>query len=117
MNFKQIPPLLQIVIVFSTLGGLFIALKWPLALLALVGLNAIVGIGFRINRNRLNGNLACATAVLIFATLYFTDWGLSMPHPVVRVAWPYLIAACVSELALIVCWIVGMKKEVDLQNW
>ena len=85
-------------------GLLFLTFTWPVALLGVAGLNAILSIRFWFKKRRREAKLAGLAAILFLATLFFTDWGLPSVKHVARVAWPCLIAACVAELALIVFW-------------
>lgn len=73
--------------------------------------DTITCVGFLLRGKRLGSGLAGATVVLLIATLFFTNWGMSSPKPVIRIAWSYLISACVSELALVVYWILGDKMK------
>ncbi len=104
--------LLQLVVVVAVVSALFASLKWPVALLALCGLNGLAALWFRVTKRPVVSGLAAETAILIFATLLQTDWGLSSPRPVVRVAWPWLIAACIAELVTIVSWMVSVPPIV-----
>jgi len=90
---------------------LFAILRWPLALLGLAGLNTIACFGFLVRGKQLVAILAGATALLLIATLFFTDWGLSSLKPTIRIAWWYLIAACVSEVVLLAYWILDILKS------
>ena len=117
MTFQfSLTRLLQLVVVVTIICALFASLTWPVALLVVCGLNVVGCIGFRlVGRSRIAG-LMGVTAILILATLVLTDWGLSCPHPVVSVAWPYLIAACVSELVAVVCWLVFDSPRSTAEN-
>jgi len=100
--------LFQLTFVVAVVCALFAALKWPLALLALSGMNAVACVRFWLTKRTRMALMAFATSILMLATLLLTNWGLSMPQPVVRVAWPYLVAACVSQSATILFWLVSI---------
>jgi len=108
--------MLQLVFVVAVISALFGHLAWPLALLALSGLNGIASVWFWLTKRSRLGKMAALTAILILATLFFTDWGFSSPHPVVRVAWPLLVAACIAELVTIVMWLVSVPPTVRLRR-
>lgn len=97
--------LFQLVFIVAAASSLFATFKWPLAILVLSGVNAVASVYYvRVGKTRI-AVLAFTTSVLLLATLFFTDWGLSSPRPVVVVAWPFLAAACVVELCAIVNWL------------
>ena len=106
----------QLVVVVAILCSLFASLKWPVALLVLSGMNAVACLGFGITRRPIVAGFAGATTILILATLFYTNWGLSSLHPGVRVAWPFLIAACFSELATLVCWLLSENQRLTTEN-
>ena len=76
----------------------------------------------RVERNRISvvlayerqllGTTAAVTAMLMLATLFFTDWGIEMPHPVVQIAWPHLVAACIAEVAAIIMWLLSVPPTI-----
>ncbi len=99
--------LLSFFSVAAVVGALFVVFAWPVALLVLSGMNAVGCIGFAIVRQLKIAGFAGVTSILIMATLFFTDWGLSSLHPVVRVAWPYLIAACAAELTTVLFYLLS----------
>ncbi|MBN1393951.1 MAG: hypothetical protein JW959_02885 [Pirellulales bacterium] len=91
--------------VFFVFAVLFIVFPWPVALLVASGINAVMCVGFgMVGQFKIAGFCGAAT-VLILMALFFTDWGLSSIHPVVHIAWPYLIAAIVAEVTAVVCWL------------
>jgi len=100
--------LFQLTLVVAVVCALFAALKWPLALLALSGMNAVACVRFWLTRRTRVALMALATSVFMLAALLFTDWGFSTPRPVVRVAWPHLVAACVWQLATMLFWLVSV---------
>jgi hypothetical protein len=104
--------LLQLVVVVAVISALFGHLAWPLALLVLSGLNGIASVWFWLTERRRLAGMAVVTAVLALCTLFFTDWGLSSPHPVVRVAWPYLVAACIAEFVTIGMWLISVPPTM-----
>lgn len=67
--------MLQLAVVVAVISALFGHLPWPLALLALCGLNVLASVWFWLTKRSWLGNTAGVTAVLIFAALFFTDWG------------------------------------------
>ncbi len=100
--------MLRLVFVVAVISTLFAQLKWPLALLALSGLNGAASIWFWLVKRSRVARMAALTSLLMLATLFFTDWGLSSLHPVLRVAWPLLIAACIAELLTLLLWLVSV---------
>ena len=112
MNLQfRLSRLFQLTVVVAIVCALFAALKWPLALLALSGMNAVACVRFRLTRRTRPALMALATSVFMLTTLLFTDWGFSTPRPVVRVAWPQLAAACVSQLATMLFWLVSVPPK------
>jgi hypothetical protein len=103
--------LMLLMLVLAVIGSLFAALVWPRALLALAGLNAVASVVFLLGRRMLTATLSAATCGLILATLFLTDWGLSSLHPVIRIAWPYLIGASIAEVATISSWMVSIRPR------
>ena len=95
----------QVVVVVAIISTLFAQLKWPLALLALAGLNAVASIGLWYARKVRSAQMAIATSAFLLATLFFTDWALSSPRGIVRVAWRLLGAACIMQVVTIVAWL------------
>lgn len=101
----------QLAVIIAVTLSLFATLRWPPALLVLSVFNAIASIHFfRTSRAR-TAILAFTTSVLLLATLFFTNWGLSTPRPVVRVAWPFLVAACVLQLCVFVNWLFSERSR------
>jgi hypothetical protein len=111
--------LARLLFVVAILAAPFAVLPWPAALLVIMLFNAGLCLTFAIvGRLRLTERLRLATsngaaALLIFATLYFTDWGFSSLNPSVHVAWPYLIAACVSEVAMVVSYVLPARPPLE----
>jgi hypothetical protein len=83
-------------------------LERAIALLALSGLNALASFWLWFTKRLKAAATAIATAMLMVATLFFTDWGLSSLQPVVRVAWPLLIAASIAQLLAIGLWFLSV---------
>jgi hypothetical protein len=102
--------LFQCTIIVAAISALFAAFKWPLALLILCGLNAAASVYFCATRRARIAGPAFITSCLILATLFFTDWGFSSPNPRVRIAWPYLVAACLSQLWAVFCWLISAPR-------
>jgi hypothetical protein len=101
--------LFQCTLMVAVVSALFTALKWPLALLIVCGLNAAASAYFCATRRPRIAAAAFMTFCLILATLFFTDWGFSTPNPMVRIAWPFLAAACVSQLCTILYWLISAQ--------
>ena len=99
--------LMYLVFVAAVAAALFVKLGWPNALLIVAVANAIAAVRFWATRRSQLSRMAAASAVLIMATLFFTDWGLSSLHPVVRVAWGWLVCACILQVMAIVLWLVS----------
>ncbi len=108
--------LLQLVVVVAVISALFGHLVWPLALLVLSGLNGIASVCFWLTKRPRLGEAAAATAALGLCTLFFTDWGLTSPNPVVHVAWPCLAAACIAELVTLVMWLLSVPPTTAADN-
>ena len=87
-------PLLAVVALFATLPLM-------LTLLVLLAGNAIAFFVLLVLRQSTSAALAFLTAVLIVASLMFTNWGFSMPNPRITISWVCLIPAIISQLALI----------------
>lgn len=101
----------RLVFVVAVISTLFAQLKWPLALLALPGLNGAASLGFwGVKKSRL-ARMALVTSLLMLVTLILTDWGLSSLHPVARIAWPVLVAACIAQLLTLLLWLVSVPTE------
>ncbi len=98
----------QVVVVVAVISTLFAQLKWPLALLALAGLNAVASFGLWYARRVRSAQMAIATSALLLATLFLTDWALSSPRGIVRVAWRLLGAACIMQVLTIVAWLFSV---------
>jgi hypothetical protein len=94
----------QLVAVVAILCSLFASLPWPIAMAVLSVANVMAAIVFFVGGRSRTSNLASVTSLLVLATLFSTDWGLSSLHPVVHVAWPIAIAACAFQLATILAW-------------
>ena len=99
--------LFQFTLIVAVVSALFASLKWPVALLVLCGLNIFASIYFYATRRVGIAISGFTTACLILATLFFTDWGFSSLNPTVRIAWPFLAAACVSQLYEVLCWLIS----------
>jgi hypothetical protein len=97
-------------VIVAVVCALFASLPWPWAVLAIAGLNGVACIGFWIVGRRAVSGLAATTTALLIATLVQTDWGMSSPHPEVRVAWSWLVAACFGQVATVVCWLLDFKR-------
>lgn len=105
--------LLQLLVVVAVPCAIFAQWKWPLALLAMLGLNGFASVWFWLTKRPQVGGMAALTAILIFAALLFTDWDIDSPRPpVVRVAWPWLTAACVSQLVTVLMWMVSVRPAI-----
>lgn len=105
--------LLGCVAVVAVVSSLFASLKWPVALAALAAINAAASVAFGEMKRPWITLLALVTASLIALTLIETDWGFSTsnPAPMVRVAWPWLIAACVTQVCTLLFWLFGAAKQ------
>lgn len=122
--FQHLRNRLLVLIVFAlVVDGAFIAFPWPLVVLGIAVFNAIAAVGFWLGGKQRSVELTGATTALLIAALFFTDWGFSTPNPIVRVAWPWLIAACAMEIAAISWWLLGkglngrqIAKTVDAKT-
>ena len=99
--------------IVAIVAALFSWLPWMWALLALVPINGACSLAFFISRKVRLGTLAFATAALILAGLFFTDWGFSRPNGVVRPFWPLYIAGGIAQAWAIVAWLFDapLQKE------
>jgi hypothetical protein len=85
----------------AVIATLLVALPFMLALFTLLFGNTIGFIGLAVYRQRIAVRISALTILLLLFTLFFTNWGFSMPEPRVRIAWMYFIPACVLQLSLI----------------
>jgi len=85
----------------AVIAILLVALPFILALLALLCGNAIGFIALAVYRQRIAARISALTILLLLATLFFTNWGFSMPEPRIRIAWLYFVPACALQLTLI----------------
>jgi hypothetical protein len=100
--------LLKLVVVVAVISWLFAYLAWPLVLKTLCELNGLASVWFLVTGRRRLARMAIVAAILMLATLLWTDWGLSPLDPVVHVAWSFLVAASVAEVTTIVLWLVSV---------
>ena len=94
----------RLVIAIAVIGGPFLFFKWPVAVFSLAVLNVVACLLLGMQRRWQSAVGALIASALLFAALVFTNWGLSTPQPVVRVAWPWLIAGCIAQAAVAVGW-------------
>ena len=94
---------------------LFATLPLILTLLTLLVGNVVAILALVFARQNFAANLAFLTAVLLLASLIFTDWGFSRLSPRVTVSWVCLIPAVISQLALITCpfWRPSTRRAGD----
>jgi hypothetical protein len=99
----------QLVAVVAILCSLFASLMWFEALGVWGVINGIACIGFRIARRPRTAVLAGVTAFLILVAWGLTALSFSMLPPKAP-AWPWMIAACVFELATILDWFLFIHR-------
>lgn len=104
------------VFMVAVICSLFATFEWPFALLFLSGMNAAASLRFWVAKRWRIANATFATSCLILATLFFTDWGLSTPHPVIRIAWKFLVGACLMQLYAIVTWLFLVPPHRDTRR-
>lgn len=74
-----------------------------LLVLALFGGNLIASPILALAGHPKLAGVALIAATLLFATLLLSNWGFSMPEPVVRFAWPAFVPACIL-MAYWIAW-------------
>ena len=77
------------------------SLPFQISLLTLIGGNVIGFIVLAAYRQKIATRISALTILLLLFTLFFTNWGFSMPEPRMQIAWMYFIPACVFQLSLI----------------
>ncbi len=103
--------LLQLVVLASVIGSLFALFPWPVALLVVCEINAMVAIYSWFKGRTALCYITLTTSGLILATLFFTDWGVSRPNGKISVAWPVLIVACVAQVDAVAVWVFSGSKD------
>ena len=98
--------LLVVVTVSAIIAGLFACLQLEIALLTLATIDLIASVLFELYAKSRLSLLLLVSAILIQATLYYTDWGHSRPIPDFRVAWSFLIATFVAHAAVAFVWLI-----------
>jgi len=87
-------------VVVAVVCSVFASMTWPVAMLALAGLNVVASIVFwRARRFRI---CAWATSFFLLMTLSLTDWCSSSFKPVTYVAWMDLVLAGVFQAAALI---------------
>jgi hypothetical protein len=110
MNFQfTLRRLFGLVFVVAVICSLFASLSLMSAMVALAAMNGIACLVLLFTwRDRTSG-LAGWTAILLFATGMFTDWdGPGQTPSGLHIAWGWLTAACIAQLATIVCWFLSV---------
>ena len=109
--------LLGLVTLVAVVCSLFASLWWPVAMLLLAGMNLIACVGFRIVKRSLLSGLAGVTSLLIVVAFGATFMGFYDLLPPPRSFWlPLLTAACISELATVVCWLFSGSPSGAAKN-
>jgi hypothetical protein len=103
--------LLQLFVFASVVASLFALFPWPVALLVVCGINAMVAIYSWFKGRAALCYITLTTSGLILATLFFADWGVSRPNGNISVAWPVLIAACVAQVGAVAVWLLSGSKN------
>jgi len=99
--------MLQLVAAASIVASLFAAFPLMIALLGLCVINALAACYFWFANWRSLCLISCTTSALIFATVFFTDWGVSRPNGQISVAWPFLIVACIAQVDAMAMWLLN----------
>lgn len=95
---------------------LFASLPLMLTLITLLACNGIAFFVLLIVHRTTEASLAFLSALLMLATLMFTNWGFSMPNPRIRVSWISLIPACISQLTLISMPVFWSLRNSRIRN-
>ncbi len=109
--------LFGLVTMVAVVCSLFASLELPEAMLILAGANAVACVGFGIVKRALLSGLAGATSLLIVVAweANFMCTYSMLPPP--RSLWlSCLAAACISEFATIVCWLLSGSPSAEGKN-
>lgn len=81
-------------------------------LLVVAFVDAVAGILLIALSKTTAAKLAWLSCFLMLVTLFFTNWGFSMPEPKVDIFWGGAVMACVSQLALFGSMLPS-RKQLD----
>ncbi|WP_145063407.1 hypothetical protein [Adhaeretor mobilis] len=98
--------LLVLTTVVAVVAFMFATIPWPPGVAFLAFVDMLVMVVARSKNKRRLRIASAVTVCLIVATLFFTDWGVSSPKPVIRIAWPPAIGAIIAQLATLGLWLM-----------